>query len=179
MTQSQLEVICFDEVVKQYPLIKKGFTLSSVDALFFRKEEIFLIEFKNGCLIPKNPCDFGYQCDLLADTTDLSIVKNIKKKGVLREKNFRNELLKKFYETVFALMYLDEKFSFEYFKNNATLILVYNQDKNNAIDQIYKSVSRGKNIQKFGLGYLENYCCKNVYTQTKDEFDEFLRKNFE
>lgn len=172
MTQSQKEVICFDEVVKQYP-IKKGFTLSSVDALFFEKQEIFLVEFKNGCLASSNPCDFGFQCDLLQDLSD----SKIKEKKKLRESNFRNELLKKFYETMLALINLDKNFSLEYFKNNATLILVYNENKNDARNQVAKSVNRGVNIQKFGLGYMKGYCCKNIYTYSVEEFDGFLKTN--
>lgn len=186
MTQSAKEVICFDEVVKQYP-IKKGCVLSSVDALFFEKQEIFLVEFKNGCLVSDNPCDFGFKCDLLKDLDLIDsktekermekkrIKKKIKEKIKLREHNFRNELLKKFYETIFALISLDKNFSLEYFKNNATLILVYNEDKNNARGQIAKSVNRGVNIQKFGLGYMKGYCCKNIYTYTIEEFDKFLK----
>lgn len=149
MTQSQRDVICFDDVAIEYSKRVIGSAiLSSVDALFFQNQEIFLVEFKNGCL------------------TSSKIEKN-------KRKLIRLEIQKKFYETMLVLMDLKNDFSFDYFKKNATFILVYNEEKNFAKEKI-QNAKQKQSVQKLNLSYMQSYCCKNFYTYTAKEFDDFL-----
>ena len=156
MTQSLLPAVDFDKVKDSYTsMLNTSDKPKSNDALFIDTEgkEIF-IEFKNGSI-----------------------------------ENKKFELRKKIYDSM--LIYTDiihEGIS--YTRQHVDYILVYNEEKNGtdkeevkiniqnskSRDRIGKSLSKlgGKNYIKFGLEMFKNYCFKEVYTYTENEFAEFL-----
>lgn len=98
------------------------------------------------------------------------------------------DLRKKIYDSMFIFTDIIGQ-GISYTRRQTDYILVYNKEKNNPTedkktnvqvsksrDQIAKGlISLGnKKYIKFGLEIFENYCFKNVYTYTREEFNIFL-----
>lgn len=155
MTESQLEAIDFDQVKLDYSgKFNLKNTPKSNDALCKIDGKFYFIEFKNGKIIP-------------------------------------HELWQKIYDSVFILSDINEV-SLSEIKKKVSYILVYNEDKINkekanhkdpnkrisdskSYCKIVKAVTKmgNKEIDYFKVRKLfENYCFKEVYTYTKEEFNE-------
>lgn len=180
MVDCELEVCSFDDVKEWYvknriPLAKPN--PKSNDALFFDKEEVFFIEFKNGKI--NNAVNFELNkkiYDSLLMLFDLGYV----------DSNGR------------------EVDSISYTRENMNYILVYNEEKYLQVgatrqtkegfdrqkvevtaskhrDLLFSTVKKLANDEliKFGLDQFRNYLFKNVHTYTVKEFEEnFINKYY-
>lgn len=176
MVDCELEVCSFDDVKEWYvknriPLAKPN--PKSNDALFFDKEEVFFIEFKNGKI--NNAVNFELNkkiYDSLLMLFDLGYV----------DSNER------------------EVDSISYTRENMNYILVYNEEKYLQVgatrqtkegfdrqkvevtaskhrDLLFSTVKKLANDEliKFGLDQFRNYLFKNVHTYTVKEFEKIYK----
>lgn len=146
MTDSNLSVINFDAVAKEYARVYhiKGIPTSN-DALYIAKDgKLVFIEFKNGII-------------------DKPTLYNIKQKN---------------YESIIVLTDILGK-TVSYTRTNVEYILVYNGEKNSKRSIANHFTKKAKNnFVQFGLEMFKGYCFSNVYTYTKDEFDNiFIKKS--
>lgn len=151
MTQSEAEVVNFDDVKSEYI---SGLSLcdapKSNDALLINSTELAtFIEFKNG--IFDRPKEFGIRkkiYDSMLILTDI-IDKNI---------SFTREHLD------YILVYNESK-------NPDPKKAYSSSESRDLIDKTLLGFGKERFI-KFGLEIFKNYCFKNVYTYTEKEFEE-------
>ena len=93
------------------------------------------------------------------------------KNGII-SKEERVKIKEKIYDSVLMLLdILDEKII--YGRNNIKYILVYNNEKNSRV-AIGKSIAKmaGNHFVELGLDKFKGFCLKDVYTYTKEEFEQ-------
>lgn len=149
MTESDIEVIDFDEVAKKYKVLRGITDLpTSNDALFIGENEIFFIEFKNG-QIDANNIRLKI-CDSMWMLTDI-IEQNI---------SYMRENVK------YILVYNSQK------KQRNIRISASREDIKR------RFTKKGKdNLVSFGLKRLEKFYINEAFTYTKDDFEEeFVKK---
>ena len=169
MTECQSKIINIDELVKQYnkqyKFISKPSSVDSIYKFIKIKNELYLIEFKSGSFKQKE------DKNNLENNDDNF---NIKK----------HEIYKKGYDTFITLMDLG---IINNCKNNVIYILVYNENKKeehenqnnifNDMKELSKSDYKNKSFQN--MGGLERFLFKESYACTKDDFNNFIVKEFE
>lgn len=147
MTESKLDVINFDAVVKDYAREHKLNSIpTSNDALYISDDgRILFIEFKNGVI----------------------------------DKETRYNIKEKIFDSIFILTDILEK-NISYTRENVEYILVYNEEKNskNFIANHICQKADTHFIEK-GLERFKGYCFKDVYTYTKEEFENNFVKKYE
>jgi len=153
MTNSELEVINFDKVKKEYVRnLGMSTKLCSNDALFMDNQGMFyFIEFKNG--------SFNFR------------------DGILDNKE-KYAIWLKIYDS-FLIFSNITSYGTDFTCENLNYILVYNEGKNASRDFIAKKVSGmgNMNYKQFGLDRFEKLCFKEVFTYDKQEFeDKFVSK---
>ncbi|MEI0495266.1 hypothetical protein R4K89_12790 [Brachyspira intermedia] len=172
MTECQSKIINIDELVKQYnkqyKFISKPSSVDSIYKFIKIKNELYLIEFKSGSFKQKE------DKNNLENNDDNF---NIKK----------HEIYKKGYDTFITLMDLGIINNLDYCKNNVIYILVYNENKKeehenqnnifNDMKELSKSDYKNKSFQN--MGGLERFLFKESYACTKDDFNNFIVKEFE
>lgn len=148
MTESQKEVINFDEVVEEYKQILRLLkTPKSIDALVYTDTKKIFIEFKNGVI--ENPYNREETKEKISD---------------IKDKILNSVLI--FNDITSSQLYENRIF--------CDFILVYNGQKNSKQkigSHVLKKGSSGGLI-RFNLENLKKYCFRNVYTYTKEEFEK-------
>lgn len=172
MTECQSKIINIDELVKQYnkqyKFISKPSSVDSIYKFIKIKNELYLIEFKSGSFKQKE------DKNNLENNDDNFNVK-------------KHEIYKKGYDTFITLMDLGIINNLDYCKNNVIYILVYNENKKeehenqnnifNDMKELSKSDYKNKSFQN--MGGLERFLFKESYACTKDDFNNFIVKEFE
>ncbi len=153
MTNSEIETINFDKVkdcyISKYGFVNFGYC--SIDALLVYKStpnKAAFIEFKNG---------------------------DISKTRALNE--VKNSVCKKIRDSVLILLHLlgkDIKFVVE----NIDFILVYNDNHQTSIGNHITSLAKESPFTRFKFGNFERVYFRKVYTLSKEQFEEYLAKNF-
>lgn len=159
MTDSLIPVVDFDKVKEAYIKdLSLSNTPKSNDALLINCDEhLIFIEFKNGRL--KKPLE-------------------------------QSKIRKKIYDSVLIFTDIIGR-GIKYTRKNMDYILVYNEEKNDYLNEnpstvVRESKSRdqiskkllglgNEHFIKFDLDMFENYCFRNVYTYTEEEFCEFVK----
>lgn len=152
MTESDIQVIDFDDVKDDFcksSLIK---SLRSVDSLYFNEADdiLYLIEFKNGRL---GRDDTSYYRNHNSDI------------GLIKEKIYDSVLL------------LKKEMGFNLEHSRLIYILVYNEEKNKLDASSYRgAVHVGKlakkEVVRFGMSKFQNYLFKEVHTLTESTFEQ-------
>lgn len=161
MITSQLQVINFDKVKKEYC---KNFSIKSppksCDGLYISGDKIFLLEFKNGKV---DSFDVGrkiYDSILIfSDLTESRISETRK-------------------NVEYILIYNKEKNNSgrEDEKNSARNI---QQSENyEKLEQSFFKIAK-EEMKKFNLERFETYVLKEIHTYTKEEFEKFFIKKYE
>lgn len=157
MTNLELDVVNFDLVKDKYCKMNNiKISLNSNDALYYDENNITFIEFKNG---------------------KISKQEAIKIRG-------------KVYDSVIILSDITTQ-KISYIRDNVDYILVYNKIKNQenidssskkevdfspSLNNFTKTLSKPANKEyvAFGLNRFKNYCLKNIYTFTEEEFEDYI-----
>ena len=160
MTSSDKMVVNFDDVKKEYI---KGLKLSkvpdSVDALFADKSgNLNFVEFKNGVINPKTK--FGLQKKMYDSTLIFSDITNSHISDM-------RSCVK------FMLVYNKEKNDMGTGKEKEGKNYIQSSDSLRQISRTLAGFAQESHIQ-FGLEMFKNYCCKEILTLTKEEFEEQL-----
>lgn len=93
------------------------------------------------------------------------------KNGIM-SKEERIKLKEKIYDSVLMLLdILDQKIN--YSREHIQYILVYNSEKNSRVS-IGKAIAKmaGKHFVELGLDKFKGFCAQDVYTYTKEEFEQ-------
>jgi hypothetical protein len=173
MTTSEIKVINFDLIKDKY--IKtihpnENWTILSNDALFFCGSKIVFIEFKNGAINPveNNRIIFKLYDSILL-LFDSLIPLDWYQDKIERNISFAREHIE------YVLVYNEERQSYETPQTLAGLERQrrYLQESKNR-DEIAKYIREkaNKTLIKFGLDRFKNYIFKEVYTLTREEFNE-------
>ncbi len=153
MTYSEKEAINFDKVVEEYQQIYNLYKKpKSIDALVYTDDKIIFIEFKNG------------------------VIENKKRKKEFKQKisDIKNKILN-------SILIFNDIASSQININRTIhdFILVYNGKKNSKEKMVNPMLRNGSSggLIRFNLEIFKKYCFENVYTYTKEEFEQnFIRK---
>lgn len=159
MTESQIEVIDFDKVKDEYiHTLKLSESPKSCDSLYINGDEKIFIEFKNGKVKPFEVRKKIYDSILIfSDLINCGISKT------------RAEI-----EYILVYNYEANKSNKDYIFDQKTNI--QESDGYNLFSSIISKNAK-EHILKFKLNDFKNYLVKNIYTYTKEEFeDEFIKK---
>lgn len=160
MTESDFEVVNFDEVKDEYI---KGLKIQkvpdSVDALFVDKNgNLNFVEFKNGKINSKTK--FGLQKKIYDSTLIFSDITH------LHISDMRSCVK-------LMLVYNKEKNDMGKGKEKEGKNYIQSSDSLRQISRTLAGFAQESHIQ-FGLEMFKNYCCKEILTLTKEEFEEQL-----
>lgn len=158
LVDDDFSIVNFDSVTESYcKRVNRRMDLPrSADALYFDRETLYLIEFKNGSLTK----GLGKRLNSKLDE-ELGI--NLGQ---------RDALVEKCKDSVLICSDLWGERT-RWFREHCVYVLVYNEDKNQPTSKRISDSIRKK--ARFGLsGKLKGFCVKDVLTLTESEFSRTL-----